>query len=110
LICNYDYNREYFIDKIYCFNINKIITGISQTNPIIVKYSNKKLIINSNNKPINYISIMTIEGREVYHQSFEVLINMSNPIEIPLELSNGSYIINLVSDKETYTEKIIIVE
>ena len=53
---------------------------------------------------------MTIEGREVYRQNFESLLNSNNSVEIPLDLSNGSYIINLVSDKETYTEKIIIVD
>ena len=48
---------------------------------------------------------MSIEGREVFKQSYERLTFGYNEIEIPLELSNGSYIINLISDKETYTEK-----
>ncbi len=96
--------------NVICVDFNKIISGIKHFNSFNLKYNNNNLIINSNDKPINNISIMTIEGIEVYRQSFEGLVNLNNPIEIPLELSNGSYIINLVSDKETYTEKIIIVE
>jgi hypothetical protein len=96
--------------KIFCFNLNNIISGVAPVTPINKIYINKTLFINSNDKLIKQISIMTIEGREVFSQSFEGLANMNNPIEIPLELSNGSYIINLVSDKETYTEKIIIIE
>lgn len=110
-IYNKEFNHLYGTSKItMCLNIADIISGVPPINPIIVSYINKKLIINNNNKPINNISIMTIEGREVYRQNFERLLNVNNPIEIPLELSNGSYIINLVSDKETYTEKIIIVD
>ncbi len=112
-IFNSEYKHLYINtieNKNYCFDFNNIISGILQVTPFSIRYHNRKLIINNNNNLINNISVMTIEGREVYHQSFEVLINMSNPIEIPLELSNGSYIINLVSDKETYTEKIIIVD
>jgi WD40 repeat protein len=110
-IYNKEFNHLYGTSKItMCLNITDIISGIPQVNPFNIKYNNNNLIINSQNKPINNISIMTIEGREVYKQSYEVLVNMNNQIEIPLELSNGSYIINLVSDKETYTEKIIIVE
>jgi WD40 repeat protein len=108
-------NKEHIIYNNYnfdviCIDFNKIISGIPQVVPISIEYSNKTLIINNYEKPINQISIITIEGREVFKQNIERLINMNNPIEIPLELSNGSYIINLVSDKETYTEKIIIVE
>jgi WD40 repeat protein len=102
------YNNRLF--NVVCVDFNKIISGIPQVNPFFIKYIKNKLIINNNNKPINNISIMSIEGREVFKQSYERLTFGYNEIEIPLELSNGSYIINLVSDKETYTEKIIIVE
>ena len=53
---------------------------------------------------------MTIEVREVFKQSFERLITTNNQIEIPLELSNGLYIINITSSKESFTEKIIVLE
>jgi hypothetical protein len=96
--------------NVFCANLNNIISGVAPVVPINTKYSNKTLFINSNDKLLKQISIMTIEGREVFKISFEGLVNISNPIEIPLALSNGCYIINFVSDKETYTEKIIIVE
>jgi hypothetical protein len=51
---------------------------------------------------------MTIEGREVYRQSFEVLVNMNNQIEIPLELSNGLYLINITSGKDNFVHKLLI--
>ncbi len=99
---NYNFN-------VICMDFNKIISGVPQINPFFIKYINKTLKI-SNSGKVNNISIMSIEGRELFKQNYKISTINNNEIEIPLELSNGSYIINLVSDKETYTEKIIIVE
>ena len=100
------YNNRNF--NVVSVDFNKIISGLPYFLPFNLKYSNKKLIINSIDKPINNISIMTIEGREVYRQSFEVLVNMNNQIEIPLELSNGLYLINITSGKDNFVHKLLI--
>ena len=98
------------VDKTFCFNLNNIISGVAPVVPIKIEYSNKTLIINNYEKPIYNISIMSVEGREFYLQNFLGLVNMNNPIEIPLELSNGSYFITFKTNEETFTEKIIVVE
>jgi WD40 repeat protein len=97
-------------DKTFCFNLNNIISGVAPVVPIKIEYSNKTLIINNYEKPIYNISIMSVEGREFYLQNFLGLVNMNNPIEIPLELSNGSYFITFKTNEETFTEKIMVVE
>jgi hypothetical protein len=96
--------------KTFCFDLNNIISGIQSINHFNVQFLNKKLIINNNKKPINNISIMTIEGREVYSQNFDRLLNVNNPIEIPLELSNGLYLINITSGTDNFVHKLLIKE
>jgi WD40 repeat protein len=110
LYCSYEYNRENYIGKTFCFDINKIITGIPQINPFNIRYGNKKLYINCNKKPINQISIMSIEGREIFRQNYEILISNNNQLEIPLFLSNGLYLIKITSGNENFIHKLLIKE
>lgn len=109
LYCHYEYNRQYSINKTFCFDLSNIISGISPISQIDIRYNNRELIINNNGELVNSISIITIEGREVYKQNF-LPTNTATLFEIPLELSNGLYLVNILSGKDNFNYKLLIKE
>jgi hypothetical protein len=110
-IFNEELNHLYYLDiknkKTVCLNITNLITGITpfQLNTI-VKYQNKQLTINNEN--VRKVEISDISGRLIMSKVIE------NPFSIntilPLNLANGSYLINIITDKESFTHKLLVME
>jgi hypothetical protein len=108
---NNELNHLYYYDvknkKIVCLNITNIITGIMPIQPItIVKYQNKQLIVNKEN--VIKVEISDISGRLIMNKIIEN--PFSNNTILPLNLANGSYLINITTDKESFTHKLMIME
>lgn len=95
--------------KTFCFDLNNIISGIPNDTQFNIKYLNKKLIIDNNDKLISQLSIMTIDGREVYRYNF-LPKDKNTYLEIPLELSNGLYLVNIASGINNFVHKLLIKE
>jgi arylsulfatase A-like enzyme len=92
---------------------NRFLTGTNPPPPIpsnitenlgqfVVYYSSGKIIINSNHKKIESISVTDLSGREVftYNKSF------TGENSINVNLKSGIYIINLKSDNKNIAQKI----
>ncbi len=93
--------------KIICLNITNLITGITPIQPItIVQYQNKQLIINKEN--VKKVEISDISGRVIMNKIFEN--PFSNNTILPLNIANGSYLINIITDKESFTHKLLVLE
>ncbi len=108
---NSELNNLYFLDvknkKTICLNISNLITGVSPTQPItIVKYQNKQLIINKEN--VRKVEISDISGRIILNKAIDNPI--SNNLILPLNLVNGSYLINVITDKDSFTHKLMVME
>jgi hypothetical protein len=110
-ILNSEQNHLYYFDaknkKTICLNLTKIITGVSPAQPTtIVKYQNKQLIINKEN--VRNVEISDISGRVLLNQIIENPFS-TNTI-LPINLMNGQYLINIATDKENFTHKLLILE
>ena len=104
-------NHLYYKDsksfKLICLNLNKLITGVSSTQVMtIVNYQNKQLIINKEN--VKRVEIFDISGRLVTDKIIEN--PFFNNTLIPIELINGHYLINITTDKDNFTHKLIVME
>ncbi len=110
-VFNKGLNHIYYLDiknkKIICLNITNLITGVSPIQQItIVKYQNKQLTINKKN--VRKVEISDIGGRLIINKIIENLI--SNNTIFSLNLANGSYLINITTDKESFTHKLLVME
>jgi dipeptidyl aminopeptidase/acylaminoacyl peptidase len=108
---NNELNHLYYYDvknkKIICLNISNLITGVTPTQPTaIVIYQNKQLTINKEN--VRKVEISDISGRLIMSKVIEN--PFSNNTLLPLNLANGSYLINITTDKESLTHKLMIME
>jgi hypothetical protein len=111
LIFNNELNHIYYLDiknkKIICLNISNIITGVTSPRPTtIVKYQNKELTINKEN--VRKVEISDIGGRLIINKIIENPI--SNTTIFPINLMNGQYLINITTDKESFTHKLLVME
>jgi hypothetical protein len=110
-IFNNELNHLYYFDvtnkKILCLNISNLITGVSPT-PIntVVNYQNKQLIINKEN--VRKVEVSDISGRIILNKIIENPFS-SNTI-LPINLTNGSYLINITTEKENITHKLLVLE
>ena len=106
-----DLNYLYYYDdenkKNICINISKLITGVSSPQPTtIVKYQNKQLIINKEN--VRNVEITDISGRVILNKIIEN--PFSNNTILPINLINGQYLIKVITDKESFTNKLMVLE
>ncbi len=108
---NNELNHLYYNDvknkKIVCLNITNLITGVSPIQQItIVKYQNKQLTINKEN--VRKVEISDISGRLIMSKIIEN--PFSNNTILPTSLMNGQYLINITTDKESFTHKLLVME
>lgn len=104
-------NYLYYFDtknrKTICLNLTNLITGISTPQPtIIVIYQNKVLTINKEN--VRKIEISDLNGRMIMNKIIEN--PFTNNTTLPINLINGSYLINITTDKESFTHKLLVLE
>ncbi len=104
---NHLYYSDYKNKKIICLNLTNLITGVS-TKPIssVVIYQNKQLKINKEN--VKQIEISDISGRVLLNQIIEN--PFSNNTLLSINLINGQYLINVITDKESFTQKLLVME
>jgi hypothetical protein len=110
-IFNEELNHLYYLDiknkKTVCLNITNLITSVSPIQPItIVKYQNKQLTINNEN--VRKVEISDISGRLIMSKVIEN--PFSNNTILPTSLMNGQYLINITTDKESFTHKLLVME
>ncbi len=108
---NNELNHLYYKDsknkKIICLNISNLNTGVTLPQPNnMINYQNKQLIINKEN--VIKVEISDISGRLIMNKIIEN--PFSNNIVLPLNLANGSYLINVITEKESFTHKLMVME
>jgi hypothetical protein len=111
LIFNKVNNHIYFNDsdnkKIVCLNVSNLITGVTPNQPTtIINYQNKQLTIYKKN--VIKVEISDISGRLIMNKIIEN--PFSNNTVLPLNLANGSYLINVITEKESFTHKLMVME
>ncbi|MDT3738886.1 MAG: T9SS type A sorting domain-containing protein [Candidatus Kapabacteria bacterium] len=117
LVLDYLYMKEenQVIRQLTSLDLNKILTGVSVENPkkplayFTTEYLKGILIINNYERisELINIEILDIQGNIMYSTVISTNANNSR-IEIPVNLPNSVYILNLQDGKQHYSKKFIV--
>jgi hypothetical protein len=98
----------------YGLDLSKLITGITeggQQNSVNIYYQNSMLNIDNifKDSPNISVKIINLQGQLLNQYQIQP-IGYNDTIQIPVALSTGSYIVQIIDGSKDYTGKMLVIE